>query len=167
MFGNNSVSVLATLLLLAYAKLLRTVLVILNFTVIEEYPHYQRVIKWSFDGKLPYFGLKHSILFVAAVVTLLGLWLPYTLVLLFIQFLRRHSHYNTLRWVTRLAPFFDSYLGPLKDKHHYWMGLGLLARLILLLTSAVTLATMPFTSAAVLTVTTSILLGNASIGGRA
>ena len=38
------------------------------------------------------------------------------------------------------------------------MGLGLLAHLILLLTSAITLATMPFTSAAVLTVTTSILL---------
>ena len=78
--------------------------------------------------------------------------------LLFIQCLRRHSHCNTLRWVNRLAPFFDSYLGPLKDKHHYWMGLGLLARLILLLTSAFTLATMPFTSAAVLTVTTSIMI---------
>ena len=34
-FGNNSVSVLATLFLLAYAKLLRTILIVLNHTVLD------------------------------------------------------------------------------------------------------------------------------------
>ena len=156
--GNNSVSVLATLFLLAYAKLLRTILVILDFTVLKEYPNHQRLIKWSLDGRLPYLGLEHSFLFVVAVVVVLVLWLPYTFVLLFIRPLRRHTHHRFLRWINKLSPFFDSYLGPLKDKHHYWLGLGLLARLVLLLTSVLTLTTVPFISAAVLIVTVSILL---------
>ena len=62
-----------------------------------------------------------------------------------------------LRWVYKFAPFFDSYVGPLKDKHHYWIGLGLLARLVLILTSAVTMTTLPFVSAAVLLVTVTVL----------
>ena len=110
-----------------------------------EYPDGQHIV-WSFDGNIKYLiGLKHSILFVVAVIILLVLWLPYTFTLLFIQCLRRYSHHYGLRWVNKLTPFFDSYTGPLKDKHHYWIGLGLLARLVLLLTSTVTLITMPYT----------------------
>ena len=156
--GNNSVPVLATLFLLSYAKLLRIILVSLEYTILEEYPYYQRIIKWSFDGRLLYFGLEHSILFVIAIAVLLVLWLPYTLTLLFIQPLRRYSHHRPLRWVNRLTPLFDSYVGPLKDKHHYWIGLGLLTRLILFLTSALTLTTIPFISVAVLIVAVSVLL---------
>ena len=155
--GNNSVAVLATLFLLAYAKLLRIIIDILGYTVVEEYPQYQKHIRWSFDGRLQYFGPEHIILFVVAIVVLMVLWLPYTFVMLFIQCLRKYSHHRLLRWVNRLSPLFDSYLGTLKDKHHYWIGLGLLARLVLLLTSALTLTTVPFISAAVLLVTVSIL----------
>ena len=145
--GNNSVSVLATLFLLAYAKLLRTILIVLDLTVLEQgantgSPSY--TIVWSFDGNVQYFGTKHSILFAMTLTVLLMLWLPYTLVLLFIQHLRRHSHYCLLTWVNKLKPFLDSYVGPLKDKHHYWIGLGLLARLVLLLISSVTLTKAPF-----------------------
>ena len=156
--GNNSVSVLSTLFLLAYAKLLCTTLVILDFTILEKYPNNQRIIKWSFDGRLPYFGLKHSFLFVFAIVVLLVLWLPYTFTLLFIQPLRRYSHHRSLRWVNRLTPLFDSYVGLLKSTYHYWIGLGLLARLVILLTSALTLSSAPFISVAVLVVTVSVLM---------
>ena len=153
--GDNSVSVLATLFLLSYAKLLRTILIVLEFTVLE-YPDCQHIV-WSFDGNILYFGLKHSILFVVAVIILLVLWLPYTFTLLFVQCLRRYSHHYGLRWVNKLTPFFDSYTGPLKDKHHYWIGLGLFARLVLLLTSTVTLITMPYVSALIVTISASML----------
>ena len=133
----NSVSVLATIFLLSYAKLLCTIFIVMDFTVLESNDS-QRFV-WSFDGNISYFSLKHSILFVMAVIVLLVLSLPYTFSLLFIQCLRRHSDRRLLRWVNKLTPLFDSYLGPLKDKHHYWIGLGLLARLVLLLTSTVTL----------------------------
>ena len=141
-FGNNSVPVLGTLFLLSYAKLLRTILVVFEFTMLE-HPVGTKTV-WSFDGNIPYFSLKHSFLFTAAMLFLLALWLPYTFVLLFIQCLRRHSHHRLLRWVNQLKPLFDSYLGPLKVQHHYWIGLGLLARIVLLLTSGATLTTMPF-----------------------
>ena len=157
--GNNSVSVLATLFLLAYAKLLRTILIVLDITVLDKgaktgSPSYK--IVWSFDGNIPYFDTKHSILFVVAVIILLLLWLPYTLVLLFIQHLRRHSHHCLLKWVNKLKPFLDSYVGPLKDNHHYWIGLGLLARLILLLISSVTLTKAPFLTVPIITLLTFI-----------
>ena len=150
-FGNNSVSVLTTLFLLSYAKLLRAILIVLEFTLLES-PDGQQIV-WSFDGNVQYFSLKHSILFIVALIILVTLWLPYTLVLLFIQCLRRHSHHRLLRWVTKLNPLFDSYLGPLKHKHHYWIGLGLLARLVLLLTTAVTMTTIPFLAIAVIMIT--------------
>ena len=154
--GNNSAPVLATLFLLCYAKLLRTILIVLEFTVLED-PNGQRNIKWSFDGYFKYFGLEHSFLFAVAMVVLLGLWLPYMFALLFIQCLRRYSHYCMLRWVNKLYPLFDSYLGPLKVKHQYWIGLGLLARLVLLLISTITLTTTPFLATLVIGLTTSLL----------
>ena len=155
-FGNNSVPVLATLFLLSYAKLLRTVLITLEFTVLE-YSSHDQTLAWSFDGKIPYFSLEHSFLFAGGLTVLLVLWLPYTFALFFIQCLRRYSHYRLLRWVNKLKPLFDSYLGPLKAKHHYWIGLGLLARLVLLLTSAATLTIIPTAAALLITITASLL----------
>ena len=140
--GTNTVPVLATLFLLSYAKLLRTVLIILELTVLY-HPDHQRVLVWSFDGNVPYFGLKHSILFVVAVLFLL-LGLPYTFVLLLIQCLRKYSNLKPLQWINKLYPLFDSYMNPFKAKHHYWIGLGLLARIFLLLTSAITLTSLPY-----------------------
>ena len=92
-----------------------------------------------------------------AVIVLLVLSLPYTFSLLFIQRLRRYSDRRLLRWVNKLTPLFDSYLGPLKDKRHYWIGLGLLARLVLLLTSTITLITMPIITLLVIILTAFIL----------
>ena len=152
--GNNSVSVLATLFLISYTKLLRIILIVLDFTVIE-YPDGQKVV-WSFDGNILYFGLKHSILFVVvAILVLFGL--PYTVILLFARYLRKHSHRRFLRWISKLHPLFDSYLGPLRVKHHYWIGLGLLARLLIQLTSTITQSTMPSVTAAVIVIVVLVL----------
>ena len=153
-FGNNPVSVLATLFLLSHAKLLRTILIVLEFTLLE-YPDGQKIV-WSFDGNVQYFGLRHSFLFIVAVVFLLVLWLPYSFVLLFIQCLRGHSNHCMLSWVNKLKPLFDTYLGPLKVKYHYWIGLGLFARLVLLLTSTIAMTTVPFIAIIMTTITASL-----------
>ena len=140
-FGNNSVPVLATLILLSYAKLLRTIITSLGFSLID-YPGGTRVV-WSFDGNIPYFGAAHTILFLVALAALLLLWLPYTAVLLTLQWLRRKSYLKALRWINRWKPFFDAYFGQLKPKHYYWIGLLLLVRLILLILFAATSAVVP------------------------
>ena len=140
-FGNNSVQVLATLVLLFYTKLLRTIITSLGFSLLN-YPEGTKVV-WSFDGNVPYFGVAHTIIFLVALTLLLLLWLPYTTVLLTLQWLRRKSYLKPLRWINRWKPFFDAYFGQLKPKHYYWIGLLLLVRVVLLVVIAATSAVVP------------------------
>lgn len=62
------------------------------------------------------------------------LWLSFTIFLLLMQCLRRISHLGLLRWINKFTPVYDAYFAPLKDKHHYWFGVLLLVRGILLAT---------------------------------
>ena len=126
-FGDKSVSVLATLLLLSYAKLLRSVITVFSFTTLE-YPDNTAAKVWSFDGNLRYLSSKHIPLFLFALAIVLLLWLPYTAVLLSAQWLRTQTHRKGLRW---LKPFLVAYYGPFKDKHHYWVGVLLVVRGVL------------------------------------
>ena len=75
---------------------------------------------------------KHIPLFIAALLLLL-ISLPYTVILIFIQYLQHRSSYRVLFWVKKLKPLFDAYTGPYKDRHGYWTGLLLLIRIVLFL----------------------------------
>ena len=141
LFGNKAVPVLATLILLSYMKLLRIAAEVLHFSVLTVYGStlndtVTTSLVWSVDGTLEYFGYPHILLFVAALFTLLFLWLPYTLLLLLIQWIRRISHCRLLKWTQRLNPFYDANFAPLKHKHQYWFGVLLLARGIIFVTFA-------------------------------
>ena len=129
-FGNDSVPVLATLVFLSYAKLLRTIIVILRYSTLE-YPDGSSKAVWSFDGNVEYFGAMHAPLFAVAIAFLLFLWLPYMGILTFAQWLQKVTNYRAMGWFVKLKPFFDAYLGPLQDKHRYWVGFLLLVRGIL------------------------------------
>ena len=132
--GNNSVPVLATLFLLSYAKLLGIIISSLSYTVLE-YPGGQKVV-WSADGNIDYLGAKHAPLFVAAVATLLFLWLPYTVLLFTGQWLYKCKLSLVNHMLIKLKPFLDAHYGPLKDSHRYWFGALLLVRAVILLISA-------------------------------
>ena len=131
-FGNNSVPVLATLFLLSYAKLLRTIITVLTFTFLD-YPDGSRIVVWSYDANISYFSTSHTTLFLVAVGFLSFLLLPYTGILLSKQYLQKHTKYTFLQWIVRMKPFFDAYFGPLKDKHCYWVGILLIIRVVVLL----------------------------------
>ena len=130
--GNNAVPVLATLILLSYAKLLRIIITVFQSTPLD-YPdgNYTRV--WLYDGNIDYLRGKHIPLFIAAFILLVFLSLPYTAILLTIQWLQKLSEHRVLFWVNRLKPLFDAYTGPYKDTHRYWTGLLLLVRVLLFL----------------------------------
>ena len=130
----NSVPVLATLFLLSYAKLLGIIITSLSYTVLE-YPGGQKVV-WSADGNIDYLGAKHAPLFVAAVATLLLLWLSYTVLLFTGQWLYKCKLSFVNRMLVKLKPFLDAHYGPLKDSHRYWFGALLLVRAVILLISA-------------------------------
>ena len=131
-FGNNSVPVLATLILLSYAKLLRAVISPLSVSHIQ-FLNGTRIPVWERDGNLHYLTGKHVPLVVLALIVLIVLIIPFTFVIISIQWLNRGTHYRVLCWVTKLKPFFDAFTGPLKDNHRYWVGVLLLARCVLLL----------------------------------
>ena len=133
LLGNNPVSVLATLILLSYAKILRTLIATVYFTNLE-YPTYSKSV-WLHDANIDYLNGKHIPLFLVAMFVFLFLFLPYTLLLLFGQWLQAISHLRLFSWVNsaRLKPFMDAYHAPYKAKHRYWPGLLLVLRFVLLL----------------------------------
>ena len=125
---------LDTLFLLSYIKILRIVVETMQLSVLTRYVDIHTLEKrnvWSVDGQMNYFGYQHVILLIAALVALVCLWLPYTLLLSFAQLLRKLSHLSCLKWVVRLNPVFDTHFAPLKDRHSYWFGVLLLARAFL------------------------------------
>ena len=145
LMGNNSVPVLSTLFLFSYAKLLRTIITSLSYTVLNSSSVRGHKVVWSADGNIDYLGAQHAPLFTAAVASLLFLWLPYTLTLLTGQWLHKCNSHVINRILTKLKPFLDAHYGPLKDKHCYWFGALLLAQVIPLLVSVI----LPNTIAAV------------------
>ena len=52
--------------------------------------------------------------------------------------LMRVSHLRPLKWINRLAPVYDAYFSPLKDKYRYWFGAMLLVWGILLVLLTIT-----------------------------
>ena len=137
MLGSNPVAVLATLILLSYAKLLRTVITAVYFIDLNYQYHYNRRA-WLYDANVEYLVGKHILLFLVAVLVFFFLFLPYTLLLLFGQWLQAMSHLKLFPWVNsaRMKPFIDAYHAPYKPKHRYWPRLLLVLRLILLLVFA-------------------------------
>ena len=133
--GTNAVKVLATLFLLSFTKLQRTVIAILSFTYIT-LPYGSKKYVWLYDGNVDYGEGKHIPLLVAAVAILLMLSIPYVLMLLLIQCLRSVSSSQVCSWVPRLTPLLDAYAGPYKFKYPFWTGFLLLVRSALFLVFA-------------------------------
>jgi len=137
LFGSNPVAVLATLFLLSYEKLLRTIIASLFFTFLD-YSNNVQVAVWLYDGNIQYLRGKHIALFLIAVLTLLILFLPYTLLLTVGQWLQAKSNRRCFHWINnpRIKPFLDAYHAPYRDQHRYWTGLLLCLRCALLLVFA-------------------------------
>ena len=136
MMGNNSVPVLATLFLLSYAKIFRTIITALSYTILYSSQGPKAV--WSADGNLDYLDPKHAPLFAIAAIALIFLWLPYTLLLFLGQWLHKCNWRLIDSILMKMKPFLDAHYGPLKGKHHYWFGALLLVRAAILLISALT-----------------------------
>ena len=128
--GNNSVKVLATLFLLSFGKLIRTVIAAGFFTNVKSYDGTVNISVWLLDANVHYLHGRHTLLFVVAclagIVALL-----YALLLTFIQCLRRAPNSRLCGWILRLKPLLDAYTGPYKNKYHFWTGFLLLVRITL------------------------------------
>ena len=137
--GKNAVQVLATLLLLYYTKLQRTVVTILSFTSLE-YPDGELRYVWLYDANVEFFKGKHFYLGIAGILVLFFLIVPYTLCLAFFQQLQACSGHRLFQWVNKLKPVFDAYAGPYKDKYRFWTGMLLIVHTLLIIFFAINTA---------------------------
>ena len=167
--GTNPIAVLATLFLLSYAKFLRAIIAALSHTTLE-YPNNTQISVWLYDANITYFSNKHVPLFTTALVCLIVLFLPYTLFLIFSQWLRSKSgRYKLCSWVNnyRVLPFLEAYHAPYTDKHRYWTGLMLLVRCVLFLLFAVNALGDPSVNLlAIISITVVLLIVYALLGNR-
>ena len=135
--GNNAIPVLATVILLSYTKLLRTVITIFSKTPID--CDNNRYWYWSIDPTQEYLHDWHILLFVIGIVVMVLLIVPFTLFLLLFPVLELSSEKcrQKLSWfMIRLKPFFDAYRGPHTDIFCFWPGALVVVRIGLALTVA-------------------------------
>ena len=129
--GRNAVPVLATLILMSYTKLSRTVTNALMMNTLQCGEYKWNV--WNVDGNIEYLSGKHIPLFIVSLFFLIA-GLIYTGLVFSSQWLQRYSGKcleSTRDPVVRLKPFIDAYTGPFKDKYRFWTGLCLMVRLVL------------------------------------
>ena len=122
--ARRGLSVLATLFLLSYTKVLLTVChAIFFYSIVTYLPSDDSTLVWSVDTNIPLFGVKFTILFVTCLIIFLIL-LPFNILLLCTRSLMR------FKFISSFKPLLDTYFGPYKDKFYYWTGLQLLLRAI-------------------------------------
>ena len=128
--AHRALPVLATLFLLSYTKILRTVSTVLFvYSRTAEIPSEETELVWSVDANVNLFGFKHATLFVICLLLLLSL-IPFNMILLLTRTLLR------FRMVSYFKPLLDAYQGPYEDNCYYWTGLQLLIRTIIFSVSA-------------------------------
>ena len=171
--GHNPTQLFATLFIMSYAKLLRASITALIPAHLYVYTDSgERVdsltkMVWAFDGNLVWGQVPHIFLLLLALMVLIGLLLPYTALLLFVQPISMMtSTFRCLKWIDKLKPFFDAYTGPFNPQNHFWVGLLLLTRFILILTFTVTYAGSPSASLVAMVIIIVILLGILTYTGR-
>ena len=132
LLGSNPVAVLATLFLLSFTRLLGTITSVLAFTRLDYVSHTETV--WILDGEVAYLRKKHTALAVVAILAFFILFLPYTLVILFGQWLLK-SKRKVFSWISKpqIRSILDAYYAPYKEEYRYWPGMLLALRFVMLL----------------------------------
>ena len=118
----RSLPVLATLFMLSYTGVLRTVLTVLfSYSTITHLPGGHQQIVWSIDASVPLFGVKFTTLFITCLVVFL-LLIPFNITLLFTRYLLQ------FRVINRFKPLLDAFQGSYKDKYYYWVAVHIIMR---------------------------------------
>ena len=160
----DPVAVLATLILISYAKLLQVWLSIVIGEILV-YPDGTSDKVWLPDATINYLSGKHIPLSIVAVIILL-LGLIYTALLFSWQWLLLIPTRKSIRY-QKLKTFIETYHTPYTPSHCYWTGLLLIARVVLYLVAVVNVSNNPHVSLTAITFTICcITLLKGFIGGR-
>ena len=163
-FGNNTVPVLATLILMSYSKLLRTITNALMISKIKCDEEEWSV--WSIDANIDYLDFKHSFLFGGSVLFLL-VGLLYGGMVFSAQWLQKCTgRYckSSRDPLVKLKPLVDSYTGPYKDKYRFWTGLLIFIRVLLTALFSYTTQTVPGINNYIIVIVCMLLVRSAAAG---
>ena len=164
--GRNPIATLATLIWFSNAKLFRTVISAVSFTVIS-YSDNTRVLVWFPDGNIQYLKGKHIPLFVVSLVVLI-IAIVYILIVLSWQWILCLPKCKILCWTrnTKFISLMDAYHAPFKDKHRYWPGLLLFVSMLQYFISGFTITGNPTVNllAIIILVTTLTIFKSAVYG---
>ena len=165
--GRGNIDVLATFFLLSYTKILKTIITGLSVTEIKIaradnvsdklVPH--KV--WTYDGNVDYLTGKHLFLFLVSLFFLVVVFIPYTLLLTFGQYLLSMNASKGLRWIVKSIVFIsimDAYHAPYKKKYRFWTGLTLLIRFALFTLLATNTSNILLTNMFVVLITSILLI---------
>ena len=120
--AQRALPVLATLFMLTFTGLLRTVsFSLFYYANITHLPDGTKTVVWSIDSSIPIFGVKFIMLLIMCLILLFGL-VTYNILLLFTKELLR------FRIISTIKPFLDVYLALYNNTFSYWTGLQLLLR---------------------------------------
>ena len=158
LMGRQAIPVLATMILLSYTKLIRTVFQALYFVNIQcKGKNNVPLLRWYIDANVHYVGgYCHLPLFLFSLAVLILLIVPYTFYLLAIPLFEGPLSKYMRCCQKYMKPFFDAYGGPYKDKCRFWTGFLLLVRVVLAL--VVSLDTEAMISLDVLTSVLSVIV---------
>ena len=124
--AHRALPVLATLFLLSYTKILRTVCnVLFLYSSVTYLPSKRTTLVWSIDANVPLFGVQFTLLFIVCLILFLIL-VSFNVILLCTRILSRFNFIN------KFKPILDAYQGPYKFKFYYWTGLQLVMRTLFL-----------------------------------
>ena len=117
--SHSSVQVLVTIVHLSFSNLLLRLINVLAYAEVYTSDNVVRV--WYFDGNVEYRGHSHCIIMIVTLIVVVGLLLPYTLLLLFAKPLRPLACTNKY-----LRPLIEAIHAPYKEGKQYWFTLRLL-----------------------------------------
>ena len=117
--AHSSVQVLVTVIHLSFSRLLLQLINVMTYA--EVYTSNDVHYVWYLDGTVKYGGYSHRILMIVTLIVVLGLLLPYILLLLFAKPLRPLACTNKY-----LRPLLEAIHAPYKEGKQYWFTLRLL-----------------------------------------
>ena len=124
--GNNTISVLGTLFLLSYNKiLLVSCRGLFFYTQVTSLESRRKETFWLIDTNVPLFGVKFFCLLIGCLALFVALIIPLNLILLLPKLSYR------IKYVHYFKPLLDVYQGAFKDNHRYWFGLELILRVVI------------------------------------
>ena len=127
----NIFPALATLILLSYSKILRTIITIFSYVQLDTMNGTLSgsVLVWQYDGSIDYLGKEHLPLFIFGLIVTFIFVVPFPIRLMAAPLLQSRSHIKYFLLVNKFKVFFDSYQAPHKDCYRFWPGFFLFIRL--------------------------------------